>query len=588
MRVWFFTLFAAMICALMVPVVVEGRTIVVPDDYLKIQDAVYATNTGDTVFIREGTYYETSISFGEIGYVKPVRWSITICGEGMGKTIIDGSKGNYDIFIVNAPFTIIRDLTVRNSKASGICFRGKSETSMVVNCESTGNRTGMLCQITAYDQRYNTDSANPYIIGNRLVDNNYYGLYFEHGCQAQAMHNVIEGNGYAGVYCRTDTDVPCEPTIRNNFIINSTANDEVYGVAVASYTQPIIRNNVIVGFPVGAYWYSSDAAELFRNNIITECGIGISAVERLRIEYCCLYDNGEDIDNVVLDADTTITGEDPLFVDPDGMDFHLANGSPCIGTGDPRLPDGTDESNYDMSDIDMGVFGGKEVGAVCRVILSEPAKDRNGLKTYFVAEQFGDLNGNGVWDVGEPFEDLDGDGQCGDTEPFTDENHNGYWDPGEPYIDENYNSRYDKGEPFTDLNENGQWDSEREPYTDTNRNGEYDRGTELTVIGLYTCFGYEAEETDLLLAFLLENGEYFTMNPGGAWVPGAYSLLSPSPYVGDNYAFAMHAMTASFYSGFSMVDQEIGLYSLMTVANHVFDRPWKALSGHRITFTEAQ
>ena len=193
-----------------------------------------------------------------------------------------------------------------------------------------------------------------------------------------------------------------------------------------------------------------------------------------------------------------------------------------------------------------------------------------------------------MWDLGEPFEDLDDNGICGDDEPFTDENHNGYWDEGEPYIDENYNERYDNGEPFTDLNDNGKWDQQREPYTDDNRNGKYDRGTLLTYIGIYTCFGYEAEETDLLLAFLLESGEYFTLNSDGAWIPGAHSLLSPSPFVDDNFAFAIHAMTARFFHGFSLVDQEIGLYAVMAEAGDIFAAPWNALAGGKITLTDAQ
>ena len=44
----------------------SAATIVVPDQYYSIQDAIYASGDGDTVYIRAGVYYETSISIGKV------------------------------------------------------------------------------------------------------------------------------------------------------------------------------------------------------------------------------------------------------------------------------------------------------------------------------------------------------------------------------------------------------------------------------------------------------------------------------------------------------------------------------------------
>jgi len=586
-----FALIAALFCAFVCPVAAHGRTIIVPDDFLKIQDAIYDSNTGDTVFIREGIYYETSISVVEVDTSTarpPVRRSITIMGEGMGRTIIDGERGGYDIFIVNAPYTIIRDLTARNGKDSGISFQGKGEISVAVNCECTGNLSGIKCQITRADQILKTDIAKPFIIANRLVNNNYYGLYLENGCQAVAMQNWIEGNGYAGVYCRMDAVLtPCEPLIRNNHVINNAPGENVFGgVVVAGMSQPTVRNNVIVGFPIGAYWYEGTHVDWFRNNVIMECGIGAQSKKSQYIDYCLFYDNGEDIRGLVK-RENCITGQDPLFVDPENGDYHLMTGSPCIGSGDPEMPDGSTETNYDGSDIDIGVYGGKEVGAVCRILLSKPSGDREGVKTYYVAEQYEDLNGNGSWDLGEPYEDVNDNGIYDADEHFTDENHNGYWDEGELYIDVNGNGRYDSGEPFTDLNGNNRWDDQREPYVDNNRNDKYDRGTLLTFISIYTCFGYEAEETDLFLALLLESGDIFTYNTLGAWASGGPWPIY-STFVSDNFAYAIHVMTLRFFHGFPLVDQNMGLYAVMAPANHVLDQPWDALAGQTIRLTDPE
>jgi hypothetical protein len=121
---------------------------------------------------------------------------------------------------------------------------------------------------------------------------------------------------------------------------------------------------------------------------------------------------------------------------------------------------------------------------------------------------------------------------------------------------------------------------------DNNKNGKYDRGALLTFISIYTCFGYEAEETDLFLALLLESGDIFTYNTLGAWAPGAWPVYST--FVSDNFAYAIHVMTLRFFHGFPLVDQNIGFYAVMAPANHVLDQPWDALTGQTIRLTDSQ
>jgi pectin methylesterase-like acyl-CoA thioesterase len=58
----------------------EARTIVVPRDYQKIQDAVNAAVGGDTIFVQAGTYNEGVVIFNK---------SISLIGEGAGNTTIN-------------------------------------------------------------------------------------------------------------------------------------------------------------------------------------------------------------------------------------------------------------------------------------------------------------------------------------------------------------------------------------------------------------------------------------------------------------------------------------------------------------------
>jgi len=59
----------------------EADTIVVPDDYGSIQEAINAASEGDTVYVKEGTYHENVV----------VNKSLSLVGENVDTTVIDGA-----------------------------------------------------------------------------------------------------------------------------------------------------------------------------------------------------------------------------------------------------------------------------------------------------------------------------------------------------------------------------------------------------------------------------------------------------------------------------------------------------------------
>lgn len=62
----------------------ESTTIVVPDDYKTVQEAIDVANPGDTIYVYNGTYYENIF----------INKTVSLVGEDPEITIIDGSKSN--------------------------------------------------------------------------------------------------------------------------------------------------------------------------------------------------------------------------------------------------------------------------------------------------------------------------------------------------------------------------------------------------------------------------------------------------------------------------------------------------------------
>ena len=69
------------------PASAQTKTIIVPDDYSTIQAAINASNAGDTIYVKNGTYFETLV------IDKPLR----VIGESRTNTIINANRALTDI-----------------------------------------------------------------------------------------------------------------------------------------------------------------------------------------------------------------------------------------------------------------------------------------------------------------------------------------------------------------------------------------------------------------------------------------------------------------------------------------------------------
>jgi len=102
-------LFVVMSLMISTVTAVNAAVIYVPDDYEKIQWAVLNASAGDTIIVRDGTYYEN------IWVYQP----LTIRSEnGSQNTVID-SKWIGSVFTIEADNVTIEGFTIRNSGGSG-------------------------------------------------------------------------------------------------------------------------------------------------------------------------------------------------------------------------------------------------------------------------------------------------------------------------------------------------------------------------------------------------------------------------------------------------------------------------------------
>jgi parallel beta-helix repeat protein len=190
-------------------------SITVPDDYASIQEAVDIADDGDTIYVRNGTYFEHVF----------VDKSISIIGESPVATIIDGSGSGFTpvLHVFNTTDVEIRSLRVQNTSSSD--FDGSSgilawevDGLLVENCLSTDCYFGFSIG----------DSSNCRIIGNRFANNYAYGLVLRGESTFNLFVNNWISDNPTGIYIPGAT-VSNNTFYRNN-IINNLNQVDVFGV----------------------------------------------------------------------------------------------------------------------------------------------------------------------------------------------------------------------------------------------------------------------------------------------------------------------------------------------------------------------
>ena len=217
------------------PVKAEPRTIIVPDDYPTIQEAINAANPRDTVSVRNGTYYEHVV----------VNKSISLIGEDPINTIIDGGEtGN--VVCLRANNIKISGFTIRNSGTfdwdSGVYVSPFDWNTGAYVSRSSGNNISFNIVTNNKNGIFIHKSSKNTLTNNVVTANRVYGVHLWDTSNDTLTDNVVSNN-YDGIIIELCSNA----ILRNNTASGNMYNFGVGGVELSHFVHDIDASNKVEG-----------------------------------------------------------------------------------------------------------------------------------------------------------------------------------------------------------------------------------------------------------------------------------------------------------------------------------------------------
>jgi parallel beta-helix repeat protein len=227
------------------PVKAEPKTIVVPDDYPTIQQAINAASRWDTIYVKSGTYYENVV----------VNKIVFLVGEDQDTTIIDGSNAG-NVIEVTADNVTIRRFTLRKSGFgnSGILLN-KVENCIISMNSITENWYGMELGF----------SANNSIMENS-ISNNTQGIYLRDSSANNTIYsNEITNNG-VGLFIFFEIEITWSVSLEDTLNMhNSIYHNNFINNTNQVSTPKELLNKWDDGYPSGGnYWSDYEGDDFYR------------------------------------------------------------------------------------------------------------------------------------------------------------------------------------------------------------------------------------------------------------------------------------------------------------------------------------
>jgi len=205
-------------------VVAEPKTIVVPDDYATIDEALINAVQGDTIFVKQGVYHET------LKIEKPV----SIVGEDRDTTVIVGVLRDG----VKVPITI---------RQNNVSVTGFTLSDGYAGIQLSGN----FCSVT----------------GNKIRNTNF-GIIISFCSQNNISGNIVDSVKYSAIKLA----IASANLIQKNQVSSSDIGIEV---SQSSHNNTISENNVQSTAHQGISLSHSDDNMIIGNSV-SDCGMGTS------------------------------------------------------------------------------------------------------------------------------------------------------------------------------------------------------------------------------------------------------------------------------------------------------------------------
>ena len=237
-----------------------SQTIIIPDDFLQIQDAINAANEGDTIFVKKGYYVENPV----------INKSISLVGEDRDTTIIDvtaGLKVERDNATITG-FTIYDgydgiSLGADNCNISN--NRIKQATHGIVIFGDSNHITGNIFESIGLSSAIQLNFANKNIVKNNFIESCVEGIQI----WQNSNNNTITENTIKN--CR-ETAIGFQYS-NNNKLTGNSITDSGLGTSIYASNNNIISNNNYVNNTVqfsANEWYYLTWGGSRSVNIISE------------------------------------------------------------------------------------------------------------------------------------------------------------------------------------------------------------------------------------------------------------------------------------------------------------------------------
>lgn len=307
----------------------DQKTIIVPDEYSTIAEAVANASPGDTVFVKNGIYHENVW----------IDKSLLVVGEDSEKTVVigEGDVNEGNVFTLAADNVTVEGFTIESvdystakEYANGVNIRGD-------NCTVRGNNIlnnfwGVLCPIQSY----------ALITENNITGNHKEGIRFYGGSYNTISGNFIAENKKSGIAIEGYSNVISGNTIRNNTrgIGLGSSYSVVFANVISDHSESGIyfvgSNNTVAanlisdsewGIYFPPYFAAPNGNKFFHNNFVNvNQNVGVNSVYNINYwddgeegnywsNYASEYPNAEEVDN-------SGTGDTPYAICANNTDNH--------------------------------------------------------------------------------------------------------------------------------------------------------------------------------------------------------------------------------------------------------------------------